>query len=341
MATKPTVFLTQDQYEILAAGKDTITVNGVQYGPGFSVNEVYFVCYYTNIIGPTGPQGPMGPRGNQGSAGSQGVEGPTGPLGPRGLLGPTGPKGDTGSTGPKGDTGAQGERGLQGETGPQGTQGKLGPTGPIGTAATIQVGAVSTGEVGSNVIITNSGTTHAAIFNFTIPRGNTGAQGSLGPTGPQGEKGLIGAAGKGAANGTQLTTQNLNDYKTESLCGWYYAGGGNKVTNKPSGVDAFGMWVLRTASGYYAQELYSANSNTNKLFIRTWASSSWTSWVEKGVKGATGATGPKGDVGPQGPQGIEGPQGPTGSPGAIGPTGKTGDIGPTGQSAFTIYDLRS
>lgn len=258
MATKPTVFLTQDQYEILAAGKDKVTINGVQYGPGFSVNEVYFVCYYTNIIGPTGPQGPMGPRGNQGSAGSQGVAGPTGPLGPRGLQGPAGPKGDKGTTG------------SLGPTGPRGPGGGTGPVGPIGPT---------------------------------------------GPTGPTGHVGPQGIAGKGAANGTQLTSQNLNDYKTEALCGWYYAGGGNKVTNKPTGVDAFGMWVLRTASGYYAQELYPANSNTNKLFIRTWTSSAWTSWVEKGVNGA------KGDKGETGPTG---PQGPGGGTGNVGPTGPSG-----------------
>lgn len=110
-------------------------------------------------------------------------------------------------------------------------------------------------------------------------------QNTVGPVGPRGSD------GKGAANGTQLTNQNLNDYKTEALCGWYYAGGSNTVTNKPSGVDAFGMWVLRTASGYYTQELYGSNNNLNKCYMRTWTSSSWTAWVEKGKDGAKGETG--------------------------------------------------
>lgn len=94
-----------------------------------------------------------------------------------------------------------------------------------------------------------------------------------------------GEDGKGAANGIQLTNQDLNNYKNNDQCGYYFAGGGNQVKNKPSGVDAFGMWLLRVASGYYQQELHTANKDMNKVYIRTWQSSSWTSWVEKGKNG--------------------------------------------------------
>ena len=94
-----------------------------------------------------------------------------------------------------------------------------------------------------------------------------------------------GEDGKGAANGIQLTNQDLNNYKNNDQCGYYFAGGGNQVKNKPSGVDAFGMWLLRVASGYYQQELHTANTDMNKVYIRTWQSSSWTSWVEKGKNG--------------------------------------------------------
>ena len=73
-----------------------------------------------------------------------------------------------------------------------------------------------------------------------------------------------------------LTNQNLNSYNTEPQCGWYYAGGGNSVTNKPSGVDAFGMFIMRTASGLYTQLLYDSN---NKLWARTYSDSSWSSWT--------------------------------------------------------------
>lgn len=47
-----------------------------------------------------------------------------------------------------------------------------------GDAATVTVGTVTTGAAGSNAIVTNSGTTSAAVLNFTIPRGNTGASGA-------------------------------------------------------------------------------------------------------------------------------------------------------------------
>lgn len=192
------------------------------------------------------------------------------------------------------------------------------------TTGTLTIKGVTTG--------TFDGSKDVEITIPTIagPTGATGKTGDTGPIGPTGPQGLTGATGKGAANGTALTNEDLNNYNTEALCGWYFAGGGNTVSNKPSGVDAFGMWVLRTASGYYAQELYSANANTNKLFIRTWTSEAWTSWVEKGVNGAKGEKGDKGDTGPTGPKGPTGPTGPTGETGPTGPTGEVGPIGPTG-----------
>lgn len=54
------------------------------------------------------------------------------------------------------------------------------PPGAQGDAATINVGTVTTGVPGSSASVTNSGSTSAAIFDFTIPRGDTGAQGSTG-----------------------------------------------------------------------------------------------------------------------------------------------------------------
>jgi hypothetical protein len=38
---------------------------------------------------------------------------------------------------------------------------------------------VATGAAGSSVIITNSGTSGSAVFDFTIPKGDTGDIGSL------------------------------------------------------------------------------------------------------------------------------------------------------------------
>jgi hypothetical protein len=55
-----------------------------------------------------------------------------------------------------------------------------GPKGDPGAAATIAVGTTTTGAAGTNASVTNSGTTSAAVFNFTIPRGDTGAAGASG-----------------------------------------------------------------------------------------------------------------------------------------------------------------
>jgi hypothetical protein len=62
---------------------------------------------------------------------------------------------------------------------PRGDTGEKGDKGDTGEAATITLGTVSTGAAGSSVIITNSGDSADAVFNFTIPRGDTGAQPSL------------------------------------------------------------------------------------------------------------------------------------------------------------------
>jgi hypothetical protein len=129
---------------------------------------------------------PRGATGATGSTGATGPEGPQGPQGEQGIQGLTGPQGETGAQGPQGiqgiqgEPGPQGEQGLQGETGPQGPQGDTGatgaqgPQGEPGTAATITIGAVTTGSAGSNVVVTNSGSSTAAVLNFTIPKGDQG-----------------------------------------------------------------------------------------------------------------------------------------------------------------------
>lgn len=85
------------------------------------------------------------------------------------------------------------QQGPTGPTGPTSTvpgpTGPTGPTGSTGSAASIALGTVSTGGVGSSAVITNSGTSSAATFNFTIPVGATGATGPTGPTGPIGPTG--------------------------------------------------------------------------------------------------------------------------------------------------------
>ena len=74
----------------------------------------------------------------------------------------------------------QGPQGGQGVPGKDGKDGAQGPQGSPGAAATIRIGTVSTGAPGSAATVTNAGTENAAVFNFSIPRGEKGDQGPQG-----------------------------------------------------------------------------------------------------------------------------------------------------------------
>lgn len=73
---------------------------------------------------------------------------------------------------------------------------------------------------------------------------------------------------------TQLTNQDLDDYLDEGK--WYYAAGSNSITNKPSGVDAFELYVGRNASGYRYQKLITSNGI---IWFRYYDSTAWKTWV--------------------------------------------------------------
>ena len=81
--------------------------------------------------------------------------------------------------------------------------GGVGPTGTAGAAASVQVGTVTTGAPGSSASVVNAGTSSAAVLNFTIPAGATGAAGSTGPQGERGERGEQGIQGIQGVAGIQ------------------------------------------------------------------------------------------------------------------------------------------
>ena len=62
------------------------------------------------------------------------------------------------------------EQGVQNE--------QIGPAGKDGVAATVAIGSVTTGNAGTDAQVTNSGTANAAILDFVIPKGETGAAGT-------------------------------------------------------------------------------------------------------------------------------------------------------------------
>jgi hypothetical protein len=71
-----------------------------------------------------------------------------------------------------------------------------------------------------------------------------------------------------------LTNEDLNNV---ILPGLYNAGGSNSVTNKPSGIDHFGLLVIHRASGaYYIQIIY----NDSKSYRRFCVNGTWGNWTE-------------------------------------------------------------
>ena len=73
-----------------------------------------------------------------------------------------------------------------------------GAKGDPGSSATIEVGETVTTAPGEDADVENVGTENAAVFNFKIPRGQTGASGSPGADGLAG-------------------TQNVGDVETTTL----------------------------------------------------------------------------------------------------------------------------
>ena len=65
---------------------------------------------------------------------------------------------------------------------------------------------------------------------------------------------------------TPISGGSLADKKTGGYL--YYSGGNNSVTDKPSGVDAFGLFTMQTASGWQGQILMSSGTVTG-LYWRT------------------------------------------------------------------------
>jgi hypothetical protein len=111
--------------------------------------------------------------------------------------------------------------------GPQGPQGEPGTPGAAGANASVTVGSTNTGAAGSSAAVTNSGTAQAAVFNFTIPRGEkgdtgaTGAQGAIGPAGATGAKGDTGAGVKPGGLANQVLSKSSD---TDFDTAWVYPG---------------------------------------------------------------------------------------------------------------------
>jgi len=287
--------------------------------------------FQNGIVGPQGPAGPQGPQGvagTPGAQGAQGVPGPGGPQGAQGVPGIQGVQGPVGPTGPTGNTGAPGTAATvdvgttttgtpgtsaavtnggtvnnavlnfvipRGDTGSVGPTGATGATGAPGTAATVAAGTTTTGAPGTSASVTNSGNSSAAVFDFTIPRGDVGPTGSAatiaagtttttapGTSATVTNVGTSGAAifnfgiprgagvQAGGTTGQFLAKLSNADYDTQWLSltgGLTYAGAWNANTNTPTLVSSVG-----TSGTYY---VVSVAGTTNLNGITDWQIGDW------------------------------------------------------------------
>ena len=195
--------------------------------------------------------------------------------------------------------GSQGDMGIRG---PQGAAGKIGQDGTVsfeeltdeqraslkgdkGDAATIALGSYATGEPGTEVVISNTGTPNAAVFNFVIPKGN------VGPQGPKGEP------GKGLTIlGTYPTLQALTEAVTSAQQGDFY----NVGTSAP--YDIY-MWDSTAASFVSQGKLQGASG---AVFTPSVAADGTLSWTNNGGldnPATVNIRGPKGESGTNGTDG--------------------------------------
>jgi hypothetical protein len=254
------------------------------------------VTNYTNagkIVGPTGPTGSTGAS----------ITGATGATGPGATIEvgkvTTGLPGSVASITNVGTP----EEAIFDFSIPQGPTGNTGAsiTGNTGPAATIAVGTTTTGNPGTNASVTNSGTTGAATFNFTIPRGDTGPQGNS----ITGATGATGLAATIAAGTTQTVAPGIAAQVTNSgtasaaVFDFKIPKGDTGPTGPSSGVIYRGQVPTvgdLPSTGNIAGYAYTVEA-TDRLYI--WDGVKWTDngQVSVGPKGDTGNTGNTGNTG--------------------------------------------
>ena len=157
------------------------------------------------------------------------------------------------------------------------------------TSAVANANAATNDSTGQNIASTYVKEITANGRTITVKRGNDTTftfqtQDTTYPLADASKSGIMAASDwsllhslKPINKSVELTnSDNLNSYGSADKCGWYHAAGDNTVANKPSGVDYFGMFVMRTGWGVITQILY---DNNKKIWTRSCVNSSWSSWT--------------------------------------------------------------
>ena len=164
-------------------------------------------------------------------------------------------------------------------------------SGDGGSVASISVGSTNTGSVGSNATVTNSGTSDAAVLNFTIPKGAKGDKGDPGTNGTNGTVPTI-TMKKGTyfdSVGTPTVTASTSGTTTTLTFDYMKGATGDKGTNGTNGTTP----TIKVTGGTNI-----ASSGTPS--VSRSVSGTTATYTFNYLKGATGAKGAKGDTGDNG-----------------------------------------
>jgi hypothetical protein len=174
--------------------------------------------------------------------------------------------------------------GPAGSTGSAGATGPAGATGAAGSAATISVGSVTTGAAGSSAIVTNTGTSGAAVFAFTIPRGDTGATGATGPAGSAATI-SVGSVTTGAAGSSASVTNTGTS--SAAVFAFTIPRGDTGTTGAAGSAATISVGSVTTGAAGSSASVTNTGTSSAAVFAFT---------IPKGDTGATGSTGPAGPV---------------------------------------------
>ena len=184
---------------------------------------------------------------------------------------------------------------------PQGPTGATGTQGPAGAAATVTLGTTTTGAAGTSASVTNSGSSSAAVFNFTIPRGATGAQGPpvtfLNAYNPATSYIVGNAVSEAGSSYIAVNPSSGEDPATDVAgAGQYWAllaaKGGIGNTGNTGAAATISIGSVSTGTPGSNAQVTNAGTSGAAIFNFT---------IPQGATGAKGDTGNTGNTGPQGP----------------------------------------
>lgn len=146
--------------------------------------------------------------------------------------------------------------------------------GTAGKAATITVGATTTGEPGTDAKVENVGDVSQAVLNFTIPRGDKGDKGDKGEQGDQGPEGQQGVQGEKGDPGEPFQIRKIYSSVDEMEADY----------NNP-GIEEGDFVLIETGNV--------EDPDNSKLYVK--GPTGWQFVTD--LSGAQGIQGPKGDTG--------------------------------------------